>query len=78
MEEQYPTVIGEVVEAHYYETMKAIRAVVKVPLPNHLIRIEIPITTFSFRPGMDKDKEMRKTAQLLVGKPIKVMSVPEE
>jgi len=78
MEEQCHTVIGKVVEAHYYETVKAIRAVIEIPESNHPMRIEIPITTFSFSPEMDKDKEMVKTAALLVGKPIKVMSVPQE
>ena len=67
------TVTGEVIDAFYYEDMKAIRATLNVPGGQEL-KIELPITMFSFSPEMDRDKEMRKTAVLMRGKKIKVVS----
>ena len=67
------TVTGRVVDAHYYEDMKAIRATLSIPDGQEL-KIELPITMFSFSPEMDRDKEMRKTAALMRGKLIKVVS----
>lgn len=67
------TVIGKVVDAHYYEDMKAIRATLSVPDGQEL-KIELPITMFYFRPEMDRDEEMKKTAVLMRGKVIKVVS----
>lgn len=76
MAQSYPTVIGKVSDAHYYEDLKAIRAIVDLPDGQH-VRVEIPITTFSFHSGMDKDAEMRKTATLMLGKNIKIVSIAE-
>ena len=67
------TVTGKVIDAFYYEDMKAIRATLSVPDGQEL-KIELPITMFSFSPDMDRDKEMRKTAVLMRGKNIKVIS----
>jgi hypothetical protein len=67
-----PVYTGKVLIAHYSETDKAIR--MEIEFNNGIIKkIEWPITMFKFRPDQDKDKEMRKTADLLVGKKIDVM-----
>jgi len=76
MTESSRTVVGNVTDSHYYEEFKKIRSVVLLP-DGHTIRVEIPDTRFTFRPGMDVDEEMRKLSSLLVGKNIKVMYSPE-
>jgi hypothetical protein len=56
--------------------MKKIRAVVNLP-DGHVIRVEIPNSRFTFRPGMDEDVEMAKLSSLMIGKKITVKYEPE-
>ena len=67
------SVVGVVREAHYNYTERAIKAVM-VTQDGSDFRVEIPYTQFTFREGMDVDVEMKKTADLMKGKRLKIIS----
>ena len=63
---------GKVLVAHYNDTMKAIRMMLKFD-NGSCQQFELPITMFKFKSDQNEDEEMRKTAKLLIGKNIDVM-----
>lgn len=76
MEQSYSVLVGLVISAKYYEELRVIRAVLQVN-DGRNIKVEIPMAMFSFDPGMNRHAEMDKTAKMMCGKKIKVMSTAE-
>lgn len=73
MHQSEKKLVGTVLDSHYYETMKAIRFTMRFENGRQQ-GFEWPITMFKFPPGSDIDEEMRKTAGLMPGKKIAVLS----
>ena len=73
--EGHAYLIGTVKYAHYNSSLKAIRMDVKLE-SGTIIKHEWPITMFKARP--DLEAQMEKTAQMLRGKPIKIISTADQ
>jgi len=69
--------VAIVVSTLYNENTRTITVQMVIDERYHL-GMDFPHTMFEFKPGMDIDAEMRKTAKLMRGKPIKILFTGEE